>query len=145
MPDIDRAAHCATSRRPEIVEPQDQFDDIQFHYSPQHNRQPDLFGPFLYPEIAGSKERSLNSASRKQAERVPNKALQRVVHTEMLRHGDGTADEVAARLAMDILTIRPRLSELRQLGMIVATEARRPSSRGTPSTVWHAIAERGAR
>jgi len=98
----------------------------------------------IYPDIAGSKEHSIGSASRKAAELVPAKALQRVVYADLRRHGDATADECAARLGMDILSIRPRFSELRRLGLVISTEARRPSSRGVSSTVWHALAERGA-
>lgn len=137
MPDTDREARCANSRPPEITHRQDKSDSTEDRGAAQ---QRDLFESVShYPLTAGSKERTADSASRKAGESVPVKALQRIVHAEMLRHGDGTADEVAARLAMDILTIRPRLSELRKLGKVVATEARRPSSRGTPSTVWHAI------
>jgi hypothetical protein len=94
-----------------------------------------------YPETAGTKERGIDSASRKAGESVPAKALQRVVHADLLRHGDSTADESAARLAMDILTVRPRFSELRKLGKVIATDKRRPSSRGTLSTVWHALSD----
>jgi transcription initiation factor IIE alpha subunit len=92
-----------------------------------------------YPEVAGTKEHDINSASRKAGEGVPVKALQRVVHADLLRHGDATADECAARLGMDVLTIRPRFSELRRLSLLVATSERRPSSRGVSSTVWHAL------
>lgn len=109
------------------------------------NRTLDLFGDpkQRYPEIAGVKERGIDSASRKAGESVPVRALQRVVHADLRRHGDATADECAARLGMDVLTIRPRFSELRKLGQIIPTNQRRPSSRGTASTVWHALAERG--
>lgn len=100
----------------------------------------DLFGNTApYPLSAGFKERSIDSASRAAGESVPVKALQRLVHVDLCRHGDATADECAARLGMDVLTIRPRFSELRRLGKIIPTDQRRPSSRGTPSTVWRAM------
>jgi hypothetical protein len=105
----------------------------------------DLFGSVAtYPLTAGTKEHSADSASRKAGEGVPIKALQRVVHVDLLRHGDSTADECAARLGIDILSIRPRFSELRRLGVLMPTAERRPSSRGTPSTVWHALPTGGA-
>ncbi len=139
MPDANRAAAVSAACRPDIAQ-QNQRDDILSSLTVQDDAQPDLFGPRpFYPDTAGSKERTIDSASRKAGETVPIKALQKVVLTELRRHGDGTADEVAARLAMDILTVRPRLSELRRLALVVATEGRRPSSRGTPSTVWHAL------
>jgi hypothetical protein len=105
----------------------------------------DLFGweeppAARYPEVAGSKERSLNSASRKAAESVPAGTLRASVLGDLQENGDATADECAARLGIDVLSIRPRFSELRRLGKIVATDQRRPSSRNTSSTVWKAAA-----
>ena len=47
-----------------------------------------------------------------------------------------TADEVAAKLFMDILSIRPRISELARRGRIFDTGARRINSRGNSQIVW---------
>jgi transcription initiation factor IIE alpha subunit len=47
-----------------------------------------------------------------------------------------TADECAERLGQDILSVRPRLSELRRLGRIVETEDRRANRSGIKATVW---------
>jgi predicted ArsR family transcriptional regulator len=54
-----------------------------------------------------------------------------------------TADEAAAKLGESILGIRPRFSELRALGLIADSGARRPSSTGRSSTVWGIVEGRG--
>jgi hypothetical protein len=47
-----------------------------------------------------------------------------------------TADEVAARLGMDILAIRPRCSELVTMCELERTGLRRPNASGKQATVW---------
>lgn len=48
-----------------------------------------------------------------------------------------TADEVAEKLGIKVLTARPRCSELlKTFHLIVDSQARRPSSEGKPMTVW---------
>lgn len=47
-----------------------------------------------------------------------------------------TADEIATELNESILSIRPRVAELRKLGLIEPTGERRPSSTGAMSAVW---------
>jgi predicted ArsR family transcriptional regulator len=70
---------------------------------------------------------------------APSAATLRDLSLRCLRErGDMTADECAAALGYDVLSIRPRFSELRRLGQIHATPKRRHSSRGIPSTVWTA-------
>lgn len=54
-------------------------------------------------------------------------------------HGPGTADEIAARLNAPPLTIRPRLSELRNAGKIYETGTRRPNASGKTAAVWAII------
>jgi predicted ArsR family transcriptional regulator len=51
-----------------------------------------------------------------------------------------TADEVAEKLGKDILSIRPRISELGKLGYIEATNERRKNASGKSAVVWAATA-----
>jgi hypothetical protein len=50
-------------------------------------------------------------------------------------HG-ATGDEIAAALGWDKYRVRPRTSELRKLGRILASQKRRPSETGVNSIVW---------
>jgi len=47
-----------------------------------------------------------------------------------------TGDEIAAFLGVDVLTIRPRLTECLNLGQIETTGERRPTPRGRTADVW---------
>lgn len=47
-----------------------------------------------------------------------------------------TEDELAQFLGKPLASIRPRVSDLRGLGLIVATSEWRRSARGKPATVW---------
>lgn len=47
-----------------------------------------------------------------------------------------TADELAARLAMDRWSIQPRTSELRRKGLIRDSGQRRPNCTGKLAIVW---------
>ncbi len=101
------------------------------------SHQQSLFDPItpIYPEGPGSKE--VGGASEDAAVKISDK----VKHLQglcvgVLTKGDHTADEVADILHMDILTIRPRLSELRKRRLVESTGIRRASSRGNSSTVW---------
>lgn len=52
-------------------------------------------------------------------------------------HPDGvTADEIAAELRMSVLTVRPRVSELRRLGEIRPTGDRRCNASGMTASTW---------
>lgn len=50
-----------------------------------------------------------------------------------------TADEVADRLGVSILSVRPRMSELRRSDMIEPTEERRVNASGMMAHCWRAI------
>lgn len=49
-----------------------------------------------------------------------------------------TADEVAINIHESILSVRPRISELAQEGLIIDTGLRRTNDSGTLATVWRA-------
>lgn len=50
--------------------------------------------------------------------------------------GPLTADEVAGHLGLDRLAIRPRVSELKRLGLIQDSGSRRLNSSGKMATCW---------
>ncbi len=70
--------------------------------------------------------------------------LRATVLRYLVRHGPMTPDEIAAKSGLDILTVRPRTSELVRMGLVVRTGERRQSSRGNPQAVLR-IATGGAR
>jgi predicted HTH transcriptional regulator len=94
-----------------------------------------------YPDAPGTKERRLNGASQKAAEKVKPQAAKRreQVFRYIEEHGPCTADEVAEALSIDVLSCRPRTSELVRLGRLIPTDERRPNRRtGLLATVWRA-------
>jgi predicted ArsR family transcriptional regulator len=72
--------------------------------------------------------------------------LRATVLAEFQRTGAGglTADEIAKDLNLSVLSVRPRVSELRRNGQIEQTGARRKNASGMTATVWR-ISSGGAR
>jgi len=52
-----------------------------------------------------------------------------------------TADELAAAMSESVLAVRPRITELQEMGLIQATTARRRNVSGRSATVWIAVQE----
>ncbi len=86
-----------------------------------------------YPHLAGFKAPGTSQAA---AATVDAKTLRGQVLRTLERCGDLTADEIAHRLAESILSIRPRLSELRALGLVVDSGRRRPNASGRSAIVF---------
>ena len=90
----------------------------------------------IYPDAPGFKSDGPSAdAAEKIAERAP---LIRSRVLECIRlHPEGlTADEAAAALDLSILTVRPRVSELRRQGEIRATGNRRCNASGMTASIW---------
>ncbi len=99
--------------------------------------QQDLFGrPHVYPIDAGWKEPGQTSAQA--AQTIDAGYLRRVVMTALQLHGPMTADEIAARLGIDRLSIRPRLSELSHpsIALVEKTDQTRKNISGHAARVW---------
>lgn len=64
------------------------------------------------------------------------KGLQADVMVTLEVHGPQTADKLAAMIGEDTLSIRPRLTELKNMGLVVDTGLRRQSDRGRQAIVW---------
>lgn len=88
-----------------------------------------------YPEHPGSKR---DGTSRESADAVASEAriLRDAVMAALREHGPMTADQVAEVIRRSVLATRPRLSELRALGKIVATGERRRNRSGMSAAVW---------
>jgi DNA-binding Lrp family transcriptional regulator len=59
------------------------------------------------------------------------------VLAQIAQYPDGaTADEIAKDLNLSVLSVRPRVSELKRTGKIKLTGARRKNESGMTATVW---------
>jgi len=98
--------------------------------------QPDLFESARYPSTPGHRGVSTSIAA---AEAVkPKAATLRAGVLECLRKNpDGlTADECAVMMGETVLSVRPRLTELKQLRQIVPAGIKRPNASGLMAKVW---------
>lgn len=90
---------------------------------------------FEYPFSPGFKRRE-TSAEAAEAMRPKASRLKRLCLNALAEYGALTADEIADRLEIDRLAIRPRCSELASLGQIVDTGQRRINESGKRAIVW---------
>lgn len=90
-----------------------------------------------YPAVPGHKTSGTSAESA--ARMAGTSEAMRLRCLAVLKSYQYTADELAEHLGLSILSIRPRVSELKALKQIVATGARRPNSSGHNATVWRAI------
>ena len=93
----------------------------------------------IYPDAPGFK---VAGPSQLAAEKITPKSekLRTFVLEEFERHPGGlTADEIATALNLSVLSVRPRVSELRRLGMIEQTGSRRTNESGMTATVWRVV------
>lgn len=93
-----------------------------------------------YPEAAGHKEQG--GCSEEAAATVDAATLRGAV-LRVLRRENLTADEVACKLSLSPLAIRPRCSELFAKGLIRKTEERRCNRSGKRATVWEFVRDAG--
>lgn len=91
-----------------------------------------------YPETPGFKASGTSEEAAQAAQ--SNAGYYRNLCVRALgEHGPMTADEVAARVGADRLTIRPRMSELRKMGTIRETGERRKNASGKRASVWDLV------
>lgn len=97
----------------------------------------------LYPFQPGTKELSGTSAEAAESMKGHAGTLRGLVletmRTSPLRAMGWTTDEMAEFLNTSILSIRPRFSELKALGMIYDTGERRLNNSGRKAVVWHCL------
>jgi len=91
-----------------------------------------------YPDVPGFREKG--GTSQEAANDITSKASTlREMCYNILEVSPHTADEIADIMDEDVLSIRPRISELFKQVRIEKTAARRASSRGKSSIVWRVI------
>lgn len=90
------------------------------------------FDLFNYPTVAGFKRAGTSSEA---ARTIDAKTLRGKVVQELAK-SPGTADEIADRLRVDKLSIRPRCSELAALGKVEDSGLRRANTSGKKAVVW---------
>lgn len=89
-----------------------------------------------YPQVPGWKSRE---TSRQAAERIDASTLRAKVLECIKAHGPCTADEAAAHLRIDRLSVRPRCSELARLGKLHDSGERRLNASGKRAIAWQAL------
>lgn len=102
---------------------------------------PDLFDySERYPHAPAERD---DAASRKAAEIIKGRAatLRERVMQCLRARGEMTPDACADYLGEDILSIRPRFSELRAMSLVAKTGRYGKSSRGTTQNIFRAIGE----
>lgn len=93
-----------------------------------------------YPKRAGWKEATTSKEAAVAIERTGRAARLRDAVLAYFKAGKrGTADQVAEALCESVLSIRPRVAELKAAGLIVETGERRASSGGRSSHVWRQV------
>ena len=93
--------------------------------------QPDLFPP-AYPVGAGSKVEGTSS----EAAKTVDATTLRYEVVAALHYGPMSADHCAKWLGYSILSIRPRFSELKALGVIEDSGQRSKNASGRAAVVW---------
>ena len=93
----------------------------------------------MYPASPGFKRTDTSKAA---AQSVAASAprLRQLVLDQLRLYGPATADEIAENMGRDRLSIRPRLSELRELGKVQDSGRRSANSSGKTAIVWELAA-----
>lgn len=89
-----------------------------------------------YPDAPGAKERTTSLEAALTVAKDILQRRQRVL--DAVRAREGSADEIAERLGVSPLSVRPRLSELRKLGLIEPSGRRVRNASGASAHVWRA-------
>lgn len=94
------------------------------------------FDLFTYPAAAGFKGAETSFEA---ARSIDAKTLQRLVLAQLYVR-PMTADEIADRLGIDKLSIRPRCSELKAQGKLTDSGIRRENASGKRAIVYRLVA-----
>jgi predicted ArsR family transcriptional regulator len=98
---------------------------------------PDPLQASQYPDVPGFRADDCSRAAAAVAERSASRVRDSVLAE--LQRCPGTADEIADRLGLSILTVRPRFSELKKMGRVIKTGERRKNRSGCPANVWRVV------
>jgi predicted ArsR family transcriptional regulator len=94
----------------------------------------------IYPDAPGFKVAGPSEQAAEAMGSTTNKMRAAVLAQFAVYRGGATADEIAKDLNLSILSVRPRVSELKRTGKIKQTGTRRKNESGMTATVWR-IAE----
>jgi predicted ArsR family transcriptional regulator len=90
---------------------------------------------FRYPYAPGAQDRDTSCAAADATARTA--PVLRQMALDVLERSNGlTADEVAGKLGMSILSIRPRITELSRLNKVRDSGKRRRNASGRQAIVW---------
>lgn len=89
-----------------------------------------------YPQHPGHKEKAGTSQQAAESMKESAKGIQHRVMASLTDDGPGTTDEVAARLGLSVLSVRPRFSELLAEGVIEKSCRKRRNESGRMAAVW---------
>lgn len=89
---------------------------------------------FTYPDKLGFKEATTSAEAAASMEK--SAPLLRDKCRRALLFGPATADEIAERLGVSVLAVRPRFTELLRNGQIDETGERRKNASGRSAKVW---------
>src|SRR4030081_2085747 len=90
----------------------------------------------IYPDAPGFKTSGPSEEAAEAMGSTANKMRAAVLAQFAQYPGGATADEVAKDLNLSVLSVRPRVSELKRLGKVKQTGARRKNESGMTATVW---------
>ena len=94
-----------------------------------------------YPDVPGFK---VGGTSREAAEAAQVGAeLLRFRVFQALKAGPSTADECACRIGESVLSVRPRMTELKAMGKVIDTGVRRKNASGRRAAVWAPVLVQG--
>lgn len=99
--------------------------------------QPTLFDQ--YPHVAGHRGTDTGELTAAKVEPKAQQLRSRIFTLLAANEYKLTADEIANTLREDVLSIRPRVTELLSKGLLIDTGIRRASSRGNMQRVVSAI------
>src|SRR5271165_6667615 len=90
----------------------------------------------IYPDAPGFKVSGPSEQAAEVNAGTANKMRAAVLAQFAQYPGGATADEVAKDLNLSVLSVRPRVSELKRTGAIEQTGGRRKNASGMTATVW---------
>lgn len=93
----------------------------------------------LYPYRPGSKGTDTSEAAARKIHRNSRAELLRNIILQELENGPATNEEIAERIKEDITSVRPRMSQLRRMGLIDDSGKRISNEKGNLVIIWTRI------
>src|SRR3977135_4331777 len=90
----------------------------------------------VYPDAPGFKASGPSQDAAKAISSTAARMRAAVLTKIAQRPAGATADKIAHELGLSVLSVRPRVSELKRAGEIRPTSARRKNDSGMTATVW---------